>query len=214
MDLTLKVWRQDGPGATGQMETHDVRARTSRTLAGSDAAHADPDYSAACVVLRTDEGVSGFGFGMARYAPIAEVIERNLKPLLIGKDPLMTEQHWDRMYNLNLLIAGSVLIGMFASVTHVALPIAPDLVSHEKRGRAIGTVMTGLLLGILLARTFSGWVSGIHGWRWVFVVAAIMNAAAALLAWFVLRPMRRAHKGRVAAEAAMTGEAVPGRAPA
>ncbi len=50
---------------------------------------------------------------------------------------------------LNLLIAGSVLIGMFASVTHVALPIAPDLVSHEKRGRAIGTVMTGLLLGIL-----------------------------------------------------------------
>ena len=79
--------------------------------------------------------------------------------------------------SLQLLIAGSVLIGMFASVTHVALPIAPDLVSHEQRGRAIGTVMTGLLLGILLARTFSGWVSGIHGWRWVFVVAAVMNAA-------------------------------------
>jgi predicted MFS family arabinose efflux permease len=79
--------------------------------------------------------------------------------------------------SLNLLIAGSVLIGMFASVTHVALPIAPDLVSHEQRGRAIGTVMTGLLLGILLARTFAGWVSGIHGWRWVFVVAAVMNAA-------------------------------------
>jgi predicted MFS family arabinose efflux permease len=79
--------------------------------------------------------------------------------------------------SINLLIAGSVLIGMFASVTHVALPIAPDLVSHEQRGRAIGTVMTGLLLGILLARTFSGWVSGIHGWRWVFVVAAVMNVA-------------------------------------
>ena len=66
---------------------------------------------------------------------------------------------------------------MLASVTHVALPIAPDLVSHEQRGRAIGTVMTGLLLGILLARTFAGWVSRIHGWRWVFVVAAVMNAA-------------------------------------
>jgi predicted MFS family arabinose efflux permease len=66
---------------------------------------------------------------------------------------------------------------MFASVTHIALPIAPDLVSNQQRGRAIGTVMTGLLLGILLARTFSGWVSGIHGWRWVFVVGAVMNAA-------------------------------------
>ena len=34
-----------------------------------------------------------------------------------------------------------------------------------QRGRAIGIVMTGLLLGILLARTFAGWVSKIHGWR-------------------------------------------------
>jgi predicted MFS family arabinose efflux permease len=74
------------------------------------------------------------------------------------------------------LIAASVIIGMLASVTHVALPIAPDLVRHEQRGRAIGIVMTGLLLGILLARTFAGWVSHIHGWRYVFVVAAVMNA--------------------------------------
>lgn len=42
--------------------THDVRARTSRSLAGSDAAHADPDYSAAYVVLHTDDGVDGHGF--------------------------------------------------------------------------------------------------------------------------------------------------------
>ncbi len=79
--------------------------------------------------------------------------------------------------SINLLIAGSVLIGMFASVTHVALPIAPDLVSHEQRGKGHRDRDDRLLLGILLARTFSGWVSGIHGWRWVFVVAAVMNAA-------------------------------------
>ncbi len=44
------------------VRTHDVRARTSRTLAGSDAAHADPDYSAAYVVLETDDGPAGHGF--------------------------------------------------------------------------------------------------------------------------------------------------------
>jgi L-fuconate dehydratase len=44
------------------VRTHDVRARTSRTLAGSDAAHADPDYSAAYVVLETDGAESGHGF--------------------------------------------------------------------------------------------------------------------------------------------------------
>lgn len=119
----------------------------------------------------------GYAVGLLCFVPLGDVLERRglmmrmygavaIALLLVAVAP-----------SLHLLIAGSVLIGMFASVTHVALPIAPDLVSHEQRGRAIGTVMTGLLLGILLARTFSGWVSGIHGWRWVFVVAAVMNAA-------------------------------------
>ena len=119
----------------------------------------------------------GYALGLLCFVPLGDVLERrslmmkmyaavSIALLLVAVAP-----------SLNLLIAGSVLIGMLASVTHVALPIAPDLVSHEQRGRAIGTVMTGLLLGILLARTFAGWVSGIHGWRWVFVVAAVMNAA-------------------------------------
>jgi predicted MFS family arabinose efflux permease len=119
----------------------------------------------------------GYAVGLLAFVPLGDVLERRglmmrmyglvaIALILVALAP-----------SINLLIAGSVLIGMFASVTHVALPIAPDLVSHEQRGRAIGTVMTGLLLGILLARTFAGWVSNIHGWRWVFVVAAVMNAA-------------------------------------
>jgi predicted MFS family arabinose efflux permease len=119
----------------------------------------------------------GYAVGLLAFVPLGDVLERRslmmkmyaavaISLLLVAVAP-----------SLYLLVAGSVLIGMFASVTHIALPIAPDLVSNEQRGRAIGTVMTGLLLGILLARTFSGWVSGIHGWRWVFVAGAVMNAA-------------------------------------
>ncbi len=119
----------------------------------------------------------GYALGLLTFVPLGDVLERRalmmrmygavaVALLLVAVAP-----------TLNLLIAGSVLIGLLASVTHIALLIAPDLVSHEQRGRAIGTVMTGLLLGILLARTFAGWVSGIHGWRWVFVVAAVMNAS-------------------------------------
>ena len=81
--------------------------------------------------------------GLLAFVPLGDVLERRglmmrmygavaVALLLVALAP-----------TLNLLIAGSVLIGMFASVTHVALPIAPDLVSHEQRGRAIGTVMTG-----------------------------------------------------------------------
>jgi len=119
----------------------------------------------------------GYAVGLLAFVPLGDVLERRALMMRMYAAVAIALLLVALAPNLNLLIAGSVLIGMFASVTHVALPIAPDLVSHEQRGRAIGTVMTGLLLGILLARTFSGWVSGIHGWRWVFVVAAVMNAA-------------------------------------
>jgi predicted MFS family arabinose efflux permease len=128
----------------------------------------------------------GYAVGMLAFVPLGDVLERRalmmrmygavaVALLLVAVAP-----------SLNWLILGSVLIGLFASVTHIALPIAPDLVSHDQRGRAIGIVMTGLLLGILLARTFSGWVSGIHGWRWVFVVGAVMNASFVPLMWRVM----------------------------
>ncbi|HEX3569439.1 MAG TPA: MFS transporter [Acidobacteriaceae bacterium] len=128
----------------------------------------------------------GYAVGMLAFVPLGDLLERRalmmrmygavaIALLLVAVAP-----------GLNWLIAGSVLIGLFASVTHIALPIAPDLVSHDQRGRAIGIVMTGLLLGILLARTFAGWVSDIHGWRWVFVAGAAMNAAFVPLLWKVM----------------------------
>ena len=125
----------------------------------------------------------GYAIGLLSLVPLGDVLERR---------GLMT-----RMYGavsmallmaaiaptLGTLVLASVVIGIFASVTHVALPIAPDLVGDAERGRAIGVVMTGLLLGVLLARTFAGWVANIHGWRWVFVAAAVLNAAFVPLLW-------------------------------
>ena len=125
----------------------------------------------------------GYALGLLGFVPLGDVLERralmmrmyaavSVALLLVAAAP-----------SLLWLIAASVLVGIFASVTHIVLPIAPDLVDHRQRGRAIGIVMTGLLLGVLLARTFSGWVSKIHGWRWVFVVAAIINLAFVPLLW-------------------------------
>ena len=119
----------------------------------------------------------GYALGLLAFVPLGDVLERRSLMMKMYAAVSIALLFVAAAPNLDLLIVGSVLIGMLASVTHIALPIAPDLVSHEQRGRAIGAVMTGLLLGILLARTFSGWVSRIHGWRWVFVVAAVLNAA-------------------------------------
>lgn len=128
----------------------------------------------------------GYAVGLLTFVPLGDVLERRALMMRMYGAVALALLLAAVAPTLNWLIAGSVLIGLLASVTHIALPIAPDLVSHQQRGRAIGTVMTGLLLGILLARTFAGWVSGIHGWRWVFVVAAVMNAAFVPLLWKVM----------------------------
>lgn len=125
----------------------------------------------------------GYAAGLLTFVPMGDVLDRrslmmrmfaavSVALLLLAVAP-----------SLFWVILASVLVGLFASVTHIVLPIAPDLVDDRQRGRAIGIVMTGLLMGVLLARTFSGWVSKIHGWRWVFVAAALLNLAFVPLLW-------------------------------
>ena len=67
--------------------THDLRARTSRSLAGSDAAHPDPDYSAAYVVLSTDSGLEGHGmtFTIGQGNELCCWAIEALSPLVVGR---------------------------------------------------------------------------------------------------------------------------------
>ena len=133
----------------------------------------------------------GYALGLLLFVPLGDVLERRKLMLRMYAAVVVALLLVSMAPTLSWLIAGSVVLGLVASVTHIVLPIAPDLVSDNQRGRAIGKVMMGLLLGILLARTFAGWVSKIpalfghshtgsflsEGWRYVFVIAALGNAA-------------------------------------
>jgi predicted MFS family arabinose efflux permease len=81
------------------------------------------------------------------------------------------------------LLAASALIGLTATLAQDFVPAAAALAPAAQRGRVVGTVMTGLLLGILLSRVLSGLVAQHFGWRAMFVVAAaglaLVGAAAA-----------------------------------
>src|SRR5580692_8123280 len=128
----------------------------------------------------------GYAFGLLLLVPLGDVVERRALMMRLFAAVSLALMAVAFAPNVALLILFSVLIGLFASVTHVALPIAPSLVSHERRGRALGTVMTGLLLGILLARTFAGWVSEVSRWQVVYITAACMNALFVPLLWKVM----------------------------
>jgi predicted MFS family arabinose efflux permease len=142
----------------------------------------------------------GYALGMLLFVPLGDLLERRALMVRMYAVVVVALLLVSMAPTLAWLIAGSVVLGMVASVTHIVVPIAPDMVPEKARGRAIGTVMMGLLLGILLARTFAGWVSHIpalfvyaprifpsgafwvtDGWRYVFIIAALANAAFLLL---------------------------------
>ncbi len=82
-----------------------------------------------------------------------------------------------------ILLAGSLLMGIASTIPQQIIPFAADLAAPQKRGAVIGTVMSGLLCGILLARTLSGFVGEHYGWRTVFGLGIVLSlGTAAVLA--------------------------------
>ncbi|OBU12258.1 MFS transporter [Morganella psychrotolerans] len=84
------------------------------------------------------------------------------------------------------LLLGTALAGMFSVVAQVLIPLAATLAKPQHRGKAVGIIMSGLLLGILLARTVAGVLAEFGGWRTIYWVASGLLVLLALILWFRL----------------------------
>ncbi|MDN0085694.1 MFS transporter [Crenobacter sp. SG2305] len=114
----------------------------------------------------------GYALGILLLAPLGDRHDRRtimlikaglliLALLLAGLSP-----------SLALLLPASLLIGLTATLAQDIVPAAATLAPEAQRGKVVGTIMTGLLTGILLSRVISGLVAEQLGWRAMFFIAA------------------------------------------
>ena len=96
------------------------------------------------------------------------------------------------------LWAVSFVIGVCASLSQYVVPLAVEVAPASARGAAVGTVMSGLFVGILFGRIAGGIVAATLGWRWMYVISAAMLVAltAALLVKLPPAPPRTTHRYR------------------
>ena len=125
----------------------------------------------------------GFGAGILFLVPLGDVIAK--KRLILAKLGLVAAALVATGFvsSVPAMAAGSLAIGLFASAAQDFVPLAAELSPPERRGRAIGTVMGGLLLGILGSRMLSGALAEWAGWRVPFFVSASFALVVAALTW-------------------------------
>jgi predicted MFS family arabinose efflux permease len=126
----------------------------------------------------------GYTLGMLLVVPLGDMLERKRLMLwmLLGAAACLGAAAIAPSFIL--LAVASILIGICSAVPQLLLPMAAHLAPEADRGRIVGRIMSGLLIGILLSRTVSGFVGAHLGWRVVFEGAAgVMLALAGLLAW-------------------------------
>jgi predicted MFS family arabinose efflux permease len=125
----------------------------------------------------------GYAAGLLFLVPLGDMFERRrlivTMTLLAAGGMLITASS----STLGLMILGTALTGLFSVVAQILVPLAATLATPEKRGKVVGTIMSGLLLGILLARTVAGMLADIGGWRTVYWVASVLMVIMALALW-------------------------------
>ncbi|WP_387468425.1 MFS transporter, partial [Photorhabdus sp. RM323S] len=127
-----------------------------------------------------------YACGLILLVPLGDIIERRSLIVLMTALSAFGLLITAFASSLSFVILGTVVAGSLSVVAQILIPFASTLAAPGERGKVVGMVMSGLLLGILLARTVAGTLADLGSWRTVYWVAAVLMLAMSGALWFVL----------------------------
>jgi len=136
----------------------------------------------------------GYAIGLLFLVPLGDLFENRKLILALMALNVASLAGLALAPGLSMLFAMLLIVGITSTGAQVIVPLAASLAPAARRGQVVGNVMTGLFVGVLLARPVSSFLADHFGWRGVFVYSAVLIAG--LAAWSVFAIPRRAPQGR------------------
>lgn len=129
---------------------------------------------------------AGYALGILLLAPLGDRHDRRTIIFIKGLMLVAALLLCGFSGGLSALLIASFITGLTATVAQDIVPASAALAPERSRGKTVGTVMTGLLVGILLSRVVSGVVAEYFGWRTMYIIAALAVLLITLTLWRVL----------------------------
>lgn len=126
-------------------------------------------------------GQIGYAAGLVLIVPLGDMLDRRRLLAILLSVCVVALVAAAAAPHLAWLGAAALIASATSVVAQILVPFAATLAGDRDRGRVVGTVMSGLLLGILLARTAAGLIAELGGWRAVYLVAAGLVASVGLV---------------------------------
>jgi predicted MFS family arabinose efflux permease len=119
----------------------------------------------------------GYAIGLVLLVPLGDLLERRRLVTSILLLTALALAATAAAPSFISLAAALAVVGVTSVVAQILLPMASTLAAERERGQVVGKVMSGLLVGILVARTASGLIAELGGWRLVFGLSAVLMVA-------------------------------------
>ncbi|MHB1583027.1 MAG: MFS transporter [Acidimicrobiales bacterium] len=127
---------------------------------------------------------AGYALGLFFLLPLGDVLERRRLVVVLSVATAGGLLWLGAAGSAAVLLPAALVVGACSVLAQVLVPFAASLAGDHERGQVVGMVMSGLLIGILLARTLAGFLAETGTWRVVYFVAAgAMLVEAAVLRW-------------------------------